>query len=474
MFYTIAANPLFDAYRIIATSGIRTGVPAVGAAGVAHPTAWAFDLPDTGGLFPGDVVHYYIRASDQVGGDVQHTTLPADLTGYGDFSTPGAYDGRFTVRALPTIAAAGGGSLEVPGILLWNDFAAGASEQIWHDAFAGLSLLPGVDYDTYYTNGPDSGVGNGLGGRTAGPALAYYNELCYTSGNMGTFTISNSDFKQDASDDVGALLNWLGTGNKDIFLTGDNVAFDLGVNAGAEGQAFAEDVMGVDIVTGNIRSFISNQSAPLVMAVAGAPVFENISSWIAYGGCMDINSFDGVTTRAGAVRLAEFSDSNGNSGSYPFSAATLNAYGNSNRVVSLPYDFHYMFSDPGATAKSTLSARAQVLKDVLGHFDVVVDDITEEPEFSEFTMRMGPNPFYTAYQRMQLTFTLKAPGDLRIKIYDVRGQLVLTPFYGPVTATTYVRWDGTDENGVELPSGVYFLEAQMGADVFVRKFALIK
>ncbi|MDX2473090.1 MAG: T9SS type A sorting domain-containing protein, partial [Candidatus Krumholzibacteria bacterium] len=89
-------------------------------------------------------------------------------------------------------------------------------------------------------------------------------------------------------------------------------------------------------------------------------------------------------------------------------------------------------------------------------------------------MRLGPNPFFTAYQRMQLRFTLKAPGDLRVKVYDVRGQLVLTLFDGPVDATMFVRWAGADENGVDLASGVYFVEAQMGPDLLVRKFALVR
>ena len=56
-------------------------------------------------------------------------------------------------------------------------------------ALNNIGLLVEEDYDVYYTNGPSSGVGNGIGGRTNDLVLAGYDDILYTSGNLGVNTI---------------------------------------------------------------------------------------------------------------------------------------------------------------------------------------------------------------------------------------------------------------------------------------------
>ncbi len=87
MHYRLRANPVFDTYR-------TSGLPAIGSvvcdsvhssAGPTIPGRWAADLPDTGFFFPGDVLHYYFEAEDDLAGDVQVARLPADTTGFSAF-----------------------------------------------------------------------------------------------------------------------------------------------------------------------------------------------------------------------------------------------------------------------------------------------------------------------------------------------------------------------------------------------------
>ena len=471
--YTINANPVFDAFRTTATSGTVLGVPAVGSSGIPSADVWAFDLPDTGTLFPGDVLHYYVRAGDDQAGDVQYATMPADITHFGDFSNPMAYNSTFVIHALPTISDDGFGGYTQPGILFWNDFANRGGEQEWYSAFNNIGLVAGSDYDIYYTNGPSSGVGNGIGGRTSGLALEGYSDMVYTAGDLGVNTLSNGDFDNDAGDDIGALVNWMSTGNKDMFLTGDDLASDLGINAGASGTSFLETVMGLNVTTNDIRSFINNQTTPLVLAVAGNPVFQTVNSWIAYGGCFGINTFDGVTARAGATRLAEFGDANNNPGAYSFSAATLNVYNTTNRIVSMPYDLMFVYTDPSSNPGAPLSARAQVVKDVLSYFGVdgAPENVTPVLPSKQFAVSNYPNPFNPS---TKISYTIKAPGYLTLKIFNVRGELVKTLIDGNVEASDFVMWDGTNNQGSNVSSGVYFYEARMGNDVQVNKMALVK
>ncbi len=123
-----------------------------------------FDLPDSDFFFPGDVIHYYIEAKDNLAGDVGVALLPADTTGFGEFEGVWPYGGNstFIVRALPTLFDAAGNQ---PPILFWNDFANRGGENEWYCALGNLGYREQIDYDVYYTNGPSSGVGNGLGGR---------------------------------------------------------------------------------------------------------------------------------------------------------------------------------------------------------------------------------------------------------------------------------------------------------------------
>ena len=87
--YLLSRNEIFTAAMRTAglpDQGFTEGMPAVGAGGQAEPDMWAFDLPDTGFLFPGDVLHYYISATDAIGGtggtDPQTAFMPADTTGF--------------------------------------------------------------------------------------------------------------------------------------------------------------------------------------------------------------------------------------------------------------------------------------------------------------------------------------------------------------------------------------------------------
>lgn len=475
MHYTIDANPVFNAFRTTPTSGMVLGIPAVGASGIPSPDQWAFDLPDTGTLYPGDVLHYYIRAGDEVGGDIQWATMPADISGFGDFGAPQAYETSYVVHALPTINSDGFESYQTPRILFWNDFANRGGEAEWYNTLRNLALVSGVDYDIYYTNGPSSGVGNGLGGRTSGLALEHYSELLYSAGDLSINTISNGDYNNDAGNDIGALLNWLSFGDKNMFITGDNVASDLAQGAGDIGVSFFENVMGLDMVSFDVRSLIGNQTTPLVMDVVcpiESDVFVSTGSWIAFGGCRGINTFDAVTARTGAVRQAEFTDPNGLPGSYTFAAANLNVYSTTNRIVSMPYDLMSIYTDANAKVSAPMPARTMIMADLMDFFGYANPGLPSSvPPVRNFAVSNAPNPFNPS---TKISYTIKAAGHLVLKVYNVRGELVKTLIDGHVEQNDFVMWDGTSNQGSSVPSGVYFYEARMGTEVKVSKMALVK
>lgn len=156
--YTIGTNPLFNPYRLPPTGSV-VGVPVEGS-----NYQFAFNLPDVGLMFPGDVMHYYISATN---GDGVSATIPAERDGYGVFPgdpeyIPLQYPSKYTMRGLPSMKSADPG--DQPKILFWNDFGGRGGAENWIMAFRNLGYHLGEDYDLYYTNHPSSGLGNGLGG----------------------------------------------------------------------------------------------------------------------------------------------------------------------------------------------------------------------------------------------------------------------------------------------------------------------
>ncbi|HEX7077531.1 MAG TPA: S8 family serine peptidase [Candidatus Eisenbacteria bacterium] len=87
-----------------------------------------------------------------------------------------------------------------------------------------------------------------------------------------------------------------------------------------------------------------------------------------------------------------------------------------------------------------------------------------------FALVAGPNPV-TASAAMR--FTLPADGPARLEVYDVSGRRVRTLADGGLLAGPHlVRWDGRDDRGARLASGVYFARLQSGGDTRSAKVVL--
>ncbi|MFQ6032178.1 MAG: FlgD immunoglobulin-like domain containing protein, partial [Candidatus Zixiibacteriota bacterium] len=82
-----------------------------------------------------------------------------------------------------------------------------------------------------------------------------------------------------------------------------------------------------------------------------------------------------------------------------------------------------------------------------------------------------PNPFnpYT-----NLSFTLPHASFYSMKIYNVAGQLVRS-YEGMGTAgTNVITWDGKDNAGNDVSSGVYFFKVAAGPYTATNKMVLMK
>lgn len=464
LYYTMDRNPVFDSVRDAAwgASGYTEGIR------LFQDNKYYYDLPDSGFLFPGDVLHYYFSSTEAIDGAVPMTsTLPSDLAGFGDFSRPLAYNPRFEVHALPSIDGEG----NQPPILFWDDFGSSGGQDEWFSAFGNLGMEMGTHYDVYHTNEPASGEGNGLGGRASYEQIKGYSELLYTSGDLGVYTISNGDYTRDSGQDTQLLLDWFFNDSVDAFFCGNQLIKDL-VNTGVMNEAFVDTIMNLTIHANSIRPLIGDQTAPRVLPVPGNSVFNSNTDWIAYGSCPGNSQFTAVEAGNGAELLARFTNPAG-SADYIYSAATLNHSGD-DRIITMPFDFMNIYTDANSSGGAT-ATRVQVLQEILeffetpGSFGQPVDAVVP---FGKFTAKNYPNPFNPS---TRIDFHLPRTGHLSLKVFNVRGELVKTLIDETrISGDDSIVWDGNNDVGEQASSGVFFYEIRTAGEVLVGKMVLIK
>lgn len=459
MHYRLFRNELFDPYR-------TSGLPDAGFVDmvVADTDRWSADLPDAGFFFPGDRIHYFFEAADDLGGDVRLSTLPVDTTGFGDYwgwTTYGLpYDPAFTARALPTLYEDPGapGTYLAPRILLWHDSGTDDDWAEWLGAIhQGTGAIQGEDFDVYdaKTTDPDSRV---LWPSATVDQLGVYDEVLYAGGLEET--------SLDA--DLPLVIDWLRLGAKDLFLTGHRIAGDLEGNFAIwSGTAVAGD---------DLRLLVGEQMAPRVGVNPGNPVNATAESWLAFGECPDMAPATAVTATGDGVSLAQYLDPAGDSDAYPYSALVLGTHPVMGfRIITLPWDFAHIHTDQdeGQKANASDAARTRLLRDVLNYFGVPGGkwQATDTPLANAFAVSPYPNPFNPS---TTVAYSIEKPGHLSLRVFDLRGALVATLIDGPVDRSGKVAWHGRDDAGASMASGVYFYEARMHGEVQVGKLALLK
>jgi hypothetical protein len=92
---------------------------------------------------------------------------------------------------------------------------------------------------------------------------------------------------------------------------------------------------------------------------------------------------------------------------------------------------------------------------------------------SEYSLGQNhPNPFKN---QTEISYTLPEAGTVLLQIFDIRGDLVCTLKNGKQQTGKYsVTWEGINNNGFEVSSGIYFYRLQTEKFVSSKKMFLVK
>lgn len=476
-------------------SGSVAGKRSVTAGGAVIANRWFFDLPDGATttaayqtaenplFFPGDQIRYYITAGTTT--PTEFATLPGDTTG---LVSGVNYSRVWTITGLPTLTWTGPTTCAHPSVLVWNDLEHRGGENELLQAFNQNGMTERGSFDVYTTKGPTSLVSNGLGGIHGANAaqLTGYSCLFYESGDLNSGLISDGSRtgNNDKGNDVGVLTGWFGqAADRFAAYWGDSIAF--GLTGG--GATYRTDVMNVALVGNDVRSSIGTQTAPRVAPTAAGGPLGFTTQYIAYGGCLGINQFDNIGPGPGATKTHEFLNPAGVGGVYVPSAAVYFAQQDTilaqvyDRVnVTFPYGLCYVqdLTTGGGNQGGNRSARANLVRELLvlaGHNALLDQNVVAADPAARRLLTVAqnrPNPFNPS---TEISFTAPARGQVKVSIYNLRGELVTTLLNDIVEAgQRSVIWNGVDGRGRSVSSGIYLYQVDGFGQSVVKKMALVK
>ena len=110
--------------------------------------------------------------------------------------------------------------------------------------------------------------------------------------------------------------------------------------------------------------------------------------------------------------------------------------------------------------------------------NVYMDYLLSAPGITELTnncvqnLTLGPSPFNRTFN---LKFTLSKPAQVKIRIYNIVGQMVRQLIDNELTQGSHrFIWKGDDNFGKELSSGSYLLRIEIDKEVINRVIVLVR
>jgi metal-sulfur cluster biosynthetic enzyme len=136
----------------------------------------------------------------------------------------------------------------------------------------------------------------------------------------------------------------------------------------------------------------------------------------------------------------------------------------------------YNANEPGGNnqARDWYNLLRKPLKKNIPDYPTSVNEQGEESTVpkSYILSQNYPNPFNSS---TEVSFTLPVRGNVELSIYNLAGQKVATLVQGTRGAGAYtVHWDGRDDSGKELASGVFLYQMRAGNQVKTRKLLLLR
>ena len=222
-----------------------------------------------------------------------------------------------------------------------------------------------------------------------------------------------------------------------------------------------------DYATDSISIYYGVAGDPITGVFAGWPIISYPYNWVGpgynYAGSCEIDSTD---LNASSI----FYDLSSEISGYKYSLP------GGHKIVFLYWPFNYLVNQDGTvdtTSQDILVAR------ILAWFGIGSVGVEERPSdrlSSESNMYLlwqnWPNPARTS---TAISFNVPEPTYATVSIHDVAGRVIATLLNDHIDTGRYsMIWDGRDQSGKEVPSGIYIYRLTAGNHNLARKMVLIR
>jgi hypothetical protein len=348
--------------------------------------------------------------------------------------------------------------------ILYVDNADRAGVQPYFDeAFAKMGLTP----DRLDVLQP----GNGLGSRVVDAVAQLaecYEAIVWSAGNAKFMTIGDASLP-GVSDDFVALHTFLDqhTGSPGLYITGDNVASEWNDMTAPSALALRNDYMNFTLVHDD-HIDLGLPVSPLAWRTDGSFFGSGPDTVIVYGGaCSGVNEFDVLSPAGTSVMEMRYG---GNPGfGAVLSQATVNSMGEEARVVLSGFSFHNIRDD-----KPSQSDQFQHLSEIMRWLRRPIGTGAQEAPRYRYALEQNyPNPFNPS---TTIVYQVRERSVVHLDVFDVAGRKVRTLVRAtrPPGVAHRSVWDGTNDDGRRVASGVYFYRLVAGDFSRTRKMVVLK
>jgi len=351
------------------------------------------------------------------------------------------------------------------------------AQPFFDSAFEFLGDLDEID--RYDIRGPSSSVANRPGARVTNvfnQIITPYNVIIWNTGDLENGVIGDGTGSPEKSDDAFVLWTFLDqkTTPGGVYFSGDDIADELynKINPGGNLVNLRNYITG-DVFNNNARQ-AGFGTAPLGV---GEPLscFDHIlgpDQLVIYGGCPLVNDFDVITPSGTAVLEMNYGSLPGQTRGAITSQVTNNSSGQDVGVLLSGFSFHYIRD---AFPAGDL-ARVHHMEDILRWLNVNAGppSVGQETPGTRYSLSQNyPNPFNPT---TVIRFTVRERTPVRLHIYNVVGQRVRTlvdDVRTPGVVHT-IEWNGRNNSGQSVASGVYFYRLVTTDFTQTRKMVLLK
>ncbi len=404
---------------------------------------------------PGDTVFFYFSARDK-NLNWSHWSQPIGLTT--TESEAQSYPTEMT--CLPANAVTKGHTI------LYVDGCSGlGAEPFFMTAFAQLDITP----DRFDVRSPTSLLGNGPGGRVKNVAtqLGVYTTIIWNTGDLSPTGLTAADYS--------ALLEFVDnlTTEGGLYLSGNDFATDWAASTAPDAATLRSTYLNFSVLNDDQRA-IGESVYPLVIGQPGL-CFDHVSGpdmFMLDGGRVAPADFDVLT--GASIEMAYGGDPGHGA---VVADQTVNSHGATVGVMLSGFSYDRIRNDdPKPDPLFFVIDRTHHLYDAL----LWLGNLPPQPVASgprapvTFLAQNYPNPFNP---QTAIDYTLAESGTVRLEIFDVAGRLVRTlvdPGQTVAPGPHRAYWDGIDDRGARVASGVYFYRLKTGTYTKTRKMVLLR